>query len=195
MAADPHVQEAHWAAPIPDGCSEPAGLPLDGSAVRTADDHCAPADHPVPDGRSADSALDDSVARTADDHYALADHPVPDGRSADSALDDLVVPMDDHCSPADHPVPDGRSADSAQDDSVVLMTDDHCVPAGHSALGVRSAPVDSVAADCSADWLRVDCWLRADSRAPDSPRAGRFPVVRLGRVPGLAARVWLEERP
>jgi hypothetical protein len=98
MAADPRVPEAHWAAPIPDGCPELAGLPLDDSVVPMADDHCAPADHPVRDERSADSALDDSVG-PMDDHYAPADHPVRAERSAraDSVADGYSA----HYFPAD----------------------------------------------------------------------------------------------
>jgi hypothetical protein len=155
MAADPRVPEAHWAAPIPDGCPELAGLPLDDSVVPMADDHCAPADHPVRDERSADSARDDSVVPMADDRCAPADHPVRDERSADSALDDSVVPMDDHYAPADHPV-----------------------PAEHSARA------DSVVDGYSAHYFPADCWRRADLPGADSRRGGRLPVVLLEPVPG-----------
>ena len=165
MEADPPGQEAHWAAPVPGGC--PAGLLLDGSAVRTADDHCARAGHRAQGVHS----------------------------TADSAQGDSAVPMDDHCAPADHPVRGVRSrADSAQGDSAAPM-DDHCALADRRAQSVRSARADSVAGDYSADWLRAGCWRRADLQAADCHRAGHLPVVRLGLVPGLAARVWLEEQP
>ena len=101
----------------------------------------------------------------------------------------------DRYAPADHPARGERSADSALDDSVVPMTDDHCVPADHPVPGERSARADSVAAGYSENCFPDDCWRRVDLPVAGSRQGDRLPVVRLELVPGLAARVWLEEQP
>jgi hypothetical protein len=158
MEAYPHGPEADWAARIPGGCSEPADLPLDDSAARMADDHCALEGPPALAERSAGSPRADSAVLTMGDHCAPAVHPALAEHSAGSArADSAVLMMGDHCAPAVHPALAEHSAGSPRADSVVLMMGDHCAPAVHSAPVVRSVRADSVAAGCSADWLRGDC--------------------------------------
>lgn len=102
---------------------------------------------------------------------------------------------DDRYVPAVHPVRGERSADSALDDSVVLMMGDRYVPAVLPVRGERSVRADSVAAGYLGNCSPADCWRRAGLPGADSRRGDRLPVVRLELVPGLAARVWPEERP